>query len=144
MGGKYHNTFAGILLVFLASALFTFHLDIPQVGHEDASFNSFLYSMQSFGHACIFLYSIPNAFNVFFASYMDKGISLLTGSISPNIWSKSEKLLSDHPYRAFTLYNLTNAESFVNFMQPDYKFFSASSSNFLNGIGSVMNSSSIA
>ena len=35
MGGKYHNTFVGILLVFLAPTLFTFHLDVPQVGHED-------------------------------------------------------------------------------------------------------------
>ena len=130
MGGKYHNTFARILLVFLAPALFTFHLDIPQVGHEDASFNSFLHSIQSFGHACVFFYFIPNAFNVFLASYMDKGISLFTGSISPNIWSKSEKLLSDHPYCAFTLYNLTNEKSFVNFTQPGYKGFLASSSNF--------------
>ena len=130
MGEKYHNTFLGILLEFLAPALFTFYLDIPQVRHGDASFNSFLYSMQSFGHACIFLYSIPNAFNVFLALYMDKGISLFIGSISPNIWSKSEKLLSDHPYRAFTLYNLTNEKSFVNFTQPGYKGFLASSSNF--------------
>ena len=82
MGGKYHNTFVGILLVFLVPTLFTFHLDIPQVGHEDASFNSFLYNMQSFGFACIFFYSIPNAFNVSLASYMDKGILLFTGSIS--------------------------------------------------------------
>ena len=143
MGGKYHNTFVRILLIFLTPALFTSHLDIPQVGHEDASFNSFLYSMQLFGHACIFLYSIPNAFNVFLASYMDKGISLFTESISSNIWSKFEKLLSDHPYHAFTLYNLINAGSFVNFIL-GHKGFSESSSNFLNDIEFFMNSPFIA
>ena len=65
IGGKCHITLAGTPLVFLVPLLFTFHLEAPHVGHETASFNSFLKSMQSLGYACIFSYSIPNAFNVF-------------------------------------------------------------------------------
>ena len=65
IGGKYHITLAGTPLRFLVPLLFTFHLEAPHVGHEDASFNAFLKSMQSLGYACTFSYSIPNAFNVF-------------------------------------------------------------------------------
>ena len=87
--------------------------------------------MQSFGHACIFSNSIPNAFKVFFASYMDSGNLLLRGNISLSNPNSFEKPLLDNPYRAFRLYNLTNADSLVNFLQPGYKGFSASYSNFL-------------
>ena len=124
-------TLAGTPLLFLAPDELTFHLETPQVGQQDAFFSSFLYNMQSFGHACIFSYFIPNAFKVFFASYMDSGNSLLRGNISASNPNSSEKPLSDHPYRAFRLYNLTNADSLVNFLQPGYKGFSASYSNFL-------------
>ena len=79
--------------------------------------------MQSLGHACIFLYSMPNAFNVFFASYMNKGNSLFIGNISPSILKNSKKLLSYHPYHAFKLYNLTNVDNFVNFYNRDVKVF---------------------
>ena len=79
--------------------------------------------MQSLGHACIFLYSMPNAFNVFFASYMNKGNSLFIGNISPSILKNSKKLLSYRPYHAFKLYNLTNVDNFVNFYNWDIKVF---------------------
>ena len=79
--------------------------------------------MQSLGQACIFSDSIPNVFNVFLASYIDKGNSLFRGNISPRILKSFEKLLSDHPYRAFRLYNVTNADNFVKFLQPGYKGF---------------------
>ena len=86
---------------FLAPNELTFHLETPQVEQQDAFLSSFLYNMQSFGHACIFSYSIPNAFKVFFASYMDSGNSLLRGNISSSNPNSSENPLSDHPYRTF-------------------------------------------
>ena len=85
IGGKYHITFVGTPFLFLVFVLSNFHCEVPQVGHEDASFKSFLYNMQSFKQACIFSDSIPNAFNVFFAPYIDKGNSLFRGNISPTI-----------------------------------------------------------
>ena len=85
--------------------------------------------MQSFRQACIFSNSFHNAFNVFFASYIDKGNSLFRGNISPTIPKSLEKLLSDHPYHAFKMYNFTNADNFVKFLQPGYKGFWAFSSN---------------
>ena len=90
IGGKYHITFAGTPFLFLVFVLSNFHHEVPQVGHEDESFKSFLYNMQSFGQACIFSNFILNAFNVFFASYIDKGNSLFRGNISPTI-PKSSK-----------------------------------------------------
>ena len=124
-------TLAGTPLLFLALDELTFHLETPQVGQQDEFFSSFLYNMQSFGHACIFSYSIPNVFKVFFASYMDSDNSLLRGNISLGNPNSNEKPLSDHPNRAFRLYNLTHVDSLVNFLQPGYKGFSASCSNFL-------------
>ena len=76
--------------------------------------------MQSFKQACIFSNFFHNAFNVFFASYIDKGNSFFRGNISPTIPKIHEKLLSDHPYRAF---KMTNANNFVKFLQPVYKGF---------------------
>ena len=94
--------------------------------------------MQSFGQACIFLDSIPNAFNVFFSSHIDKGNSLFRGNISPTIPKSFEKLLSDHPYHAFRLYNFTKVCNFVKFLQPGYKCFWASSSNVSKKSGSFL------
>ena len=86
--------------------------------------------------ACIFSYSIPKEFNVFFTSYMDKGNSLFKGNISPSICKSSEKLLSDHPKHAFRLYNLIKADNLVKFLQPGYNGFSASCNNLANNSGS--------
>ena len=97
--------------------------------------------MQSLGHACIFSYSIPNAFNVFLASYIDNDNSFFRGNISPNNFNSIEKLLSDHPYLAFRLYNLINADNLVKFLQPGYKGLSASSSNLSNNFGLSLQSS---
>ena len=123
IGGKYHITFARTLFFFLVFVLFDFHLEIPQTGHEDASFNSFIYNMKSLGQAFIFSYFIHNAFNVFFPSFIDNDNSLFTDDISPRIFKCFEKLLSDHPYRAFKLYSLSNVDNFVNFLQPRNKGF---------------------
>ena len=68
---------------------------------------------------------------VFFASYMDSDNSLLRGNISPSNPNSSKKPLSYHPYRVFKLYNLTNADSLVNFLQPVYKGFLVSCSKLL-------------
>ena len=72
--------------------------------------------MKSLGQAFIFSYFIPNAFNVFFASFIDNDNSLFTDNISPRFFKSSEKLLWDHPYRAFKLYSLTNVDNFVKFL----------------------------
>ena len=70
--GWYQHTFAGWLLFVVAFSLhapsFTLSLDTPHVGHLRISANSFLYKMQSLGHAYIFWYSIPIGHNFFFAS----------------------------------------------------------------------------
>ena len=87
------------------------------------------------GHACISSYSIPNAFNVFFASYIDKDNSLFRDNISPSICKTFEKLLLDYPWHTFRLYNLTNADNFVKFLQPRYKGFFTYGSNLWNNFG---------
>ena len=92
MGEKYHLTLVGTPFLFLAPDELTFHLEAPWVGQQDAFFSSFLYNMQSFGHACIFSYFIPNVIKVLFASHMDSGNLLLRDNISPNNPNSYEKL----------------------------------------------------
>lgn len=72
MVGRYHNTFAKGHFVVTSepsSSLFFLYHDVIHLGHFSFSSLSFQYNMQSFGHSCIFLYSIPFGHNFFFASY---------------------------------------------------------------------------
>ena len=78
---------------------------------------------------------------IFFASYIDNGNSLLKGNISPSKLNSSDKLLLDHPYLHFRLYNLTKVDNLVKFLQLGYKGFSASSSNLSNNFGLALQSS---
>lgn len=98
--------------------IFTFHLEALWEGHEVALFISYLYNMQSFGNACIFLYSIPKAFKVFFVfvSYIYNGNSLFKGNISPSDLTNFDRPLIDHLYHVFKLYNLTNAYNLINLL----------------------------
>ena len=89
--------------------------------------------MHVFSHI---LFPMHLMFFFFFASYIDKGSSLSRGNISPRICKSSKKFLSDHPKRAFKLYNLIMANNFVNFLQPGYNGFSASFNNLENNSGS--------
>ena len=70
--GRYQQTFAIWLMFVVASSLhsssLTLYYDTPHMGHLCISANSFLYKMQSLGHACIFWYSIPTIHKIFFAS----------------------------------------------------------------------------
>ena len=72
MIGRYQQTFAGRQLLVLASSVnssdYTLYRDTPHVGHCRSFAYSFLYNMQSLGHAWIFLYSIPTGHKIFLAS----------------------------------------------------------------------------
>ena len=119
-------TLAGTPLLFLASVLFTFTLKL----HKQDTIQCTIIPIQSVvSWTCLyFSYSIFNAFKIFFASYINNDNSLLRGNISPSNHNNYGKHLLGHPYYAFKLYNLTNADCLVNFLQLGYKIFSTSSS----------------
>jgi len=102
--GRYQHTFARVSFFvhspsLQSSSLILYH-DTPDPGHLRSYSNSFLYNMQSLGHACIFWYSIPIRHNIFFASKLFFGNMFSFGNTFHNTLSKSVKLLSPHPYFA--------------------------------------------
>lgn len=72
----------------------------------------------------------------FFASYVDLGNVLFSSNMSIRRLNKPQKLVSDHSYFPFKLYNITNAPNLVYFSEVGYKGFSASSSKDLKALGS--------
>lgn len=101
IGGKYYMTLprTHFLVVVLKELIFTLKLHKKDMkshflvhsylicNHSNiyVSFHNpfLLYNMQSFEHVYIFSYSIPNAFKVVFAPFIDSVNSLLRGNISP-------------------------------------------------------------
>ena len=101
-------------LCFVSSSPFlTLKCDNPHLRQFLKSTNSFLYKIQSLGHAWIFSYSINIRQSIFFASYIRSGSVLLLARISFNNWSNYVKLLSVHLFNTFKFINLNTIDNLM-------------------------------
>lgn len=86
--------------------------------------NKFIYVQYTIiTHACIFFYSKPRKYNIFFVSYL--GNMFCSWSISFN-FKNFAKLLSIHPFRAFKLNNFKVADNHIKLLYLWYNFRSKS------------------
>jgi hypothetical protein len=104
--GKYQITFALAPFILSISSLFCLYLEALHFKHFFKSLCTPRNNIQSFGQTRILFASIIKGHNIFFALYVESGISLFSRRISFKSSSNDVKLLSLHPFFAFKLYNL--------------------------------------